>query len=203
MSEGRLLGAVLAGGASRRMGTDKAALAVGGRTMIERAVSALRPHCGETVVVSARPETPSGAWRVVADERPETGPLAGLEAALAEAGRSGCIGVAVLAVDLPLVGADAFGRLVDAWRREEGEAREQGTSLAVGAGRSGDPSFEPLCAVYAVGALEVASRLLDGGERAARALFETIGGRVVEGVAETGVNVNRPADLTRAEERLR
>jgi len=111
--EGRVLGAVLAGGASRRMGTDKAALAVGGRSLLERAVAALRPHCAEVVVVSARADTPTGAWRTVADERPGQGPLAGLETALAEAGRHGCEAAVVLAVDLPLVEAEAVGELLE------------------------------------------------------------------------------------------
>ena len=54
-----------------------------------------------------------------------------------------------------------------------------------------------------MGALATASRLLDEGERAARALFEALGGRVVEGVSGAQLNVNEPADLDRAAERLR
>ncbi len=189
---GRVLGAVLAGGASRRMGRDKAALPVAGRPMIERAVAALAAGCHEVVVVTARDQTPDGGCRVVPDRRPSCGPLGGLETALAEARDGGYDAVAVLAVDLPLVDAQGVEALL--------AARE--ADVPVAASRTGIPPFEPLCAVYPVGVLGTATRLLDEGERAARALFETLGGRVVDGVAGADVNVNEPADVVRAEDAL-
>ena len=48
-------GIVLAGGAGRRFGRPKAGVVLEGRTLVERAVDTLRPHCPALLVVS-RPE---------------------------------------------------------------------------------------------------------------------------------------------------
>jgi molybdopterin-guanine dinucleotide biosynthesis protein A len=70
-----MIGVVLAGGASRRMGTDKAAVEVGGRSMLDWVESALAAVC-DRVVISGRPGG-------VADSPGMHGPLAGLAACLA------------------------------------------------------------------------------------------------------------------------
>jgi molybdopterin-guanine dinucleotide biosynthesis protein A len=187
-----LLGAVLAGGGSRRLGRDKAAERVGPLRMVDRAVAALRPHCADVVVVSSRPDTPEGDWRSVRDLRAPCGPLGGIEAALYAASAGGHVAAFVLAVDLPLVHARALRPLVE--RFAEGSA-------PVAASREGDPDFQPLCAIYPVGCLSAATRLLDGGTRPARALVEAVGGvRVDLGLRE--LNVNDEEDLHRAQTAL-
>lgn len=92
-----LAAVVLAGGGSRRMGTDKAALRVGGQRLVDRVVTRLREVAVE-VVVTAGPDRrlePEGA-REIRDEGvgPLGGILAGLEAVTAR-------DVAVVAVDHP------------------------------------------------------------------------------------------------------
>ncbi len=188
----RLLGAVLAGGRSRRFGRDKTAALAGGRPMIRRAVDALAASCADVVVVSSRNETPRGAWRILPDLRPGVGPLAGIESALAEAARLGLDGVFVLAADLPLVGPDTVHRV----------AGGLGEAEAAAPRREGNPGFEPLCAVYRVTCLPAARSLLDEGRREARSLFEAAGGVTVPPDESTGLNVNTPDDLARAEARL-
>jgi len=187
VSPPRLAGAILAGGGSRRLGRDKAAEHIGEDRLIDRAAFALRPHCGEVFVVSSRPDTPTGPWSVIHDVRPPCGPLGGIEAALLHAGKSGYDAVAVLAVDLPLVDATSIGALAAASAESEGGV--------VAAARTGDPDFEPLCAVYPVSCLATVVELLEGGERAAQALFQTVGGVRVQGASGASVNVNSAADL--------
>ena len=203
-ADGHLLGAVLAGGASRRLGRDKAAEPVGGRRMIDRAVSALEDHCTDVVVVSSRADTPSGAWRRIEDARPDGGPLCGIEAALLHARASGREGAIVLAVDLPLVGAQDIGHLVRAYHapRNVSPAIDSAgtfpTARAVAAKRTGQPDFEPLCAIYATGCLPQVQQLLDRGERAAQALFRSVDGRRVPGLEGAALNVNEKRDLEAA-----
>ena len=48
-----ILGALIAGGAARRFGSDKALAAWRGQAMIARAADALRPWCAALVVVGA------------------------------------------------------------------------------------------------------------------------------------------------------
>ncbi|MDH3424699.1 MAG: molybdenum cofactor guanylyltransferase, partial [Gemmatimonadota bacterium] len=185
----RLLGAVLAGGRSRRFGRDKTAESIRGAPMIERAVDALASCCADVVVVSSREDTPVGPWRTIPDDRPDLGPLAGIETALAEAARFGCGAVFVLAADLPLVQSGTVADVV----AELGEGR------AAAAAREGDPDFEPLCAVYRTDCLDDVAALLDGGESAARALLERVGGARAPVDPRTLVNVNTEADLAMAE----
>lgn len=192
---GELLGAVLAGGESRRFGADKTAARVGGVRMLRRAVDVLASVCDEVVVVSSRDDTPDGPWRVVPDVRPGLGPLAGIETALVEAERSGLEGAFVLAADLPLVNAAIVRTVAEASNGVEAAAPE----------RPGTPDFEPLCAVYRVACLPAAATLLDEGRRAAQNLFELVDARrvvVPEGQAAAFLNVNTPADLSDAEARL-
>jgi molybdenum cofactor guanylyltransferase len=74
---------VLAGGASRRMGTPKAQLEIGGQTLLQRILDALAlAGLPEAVVVGGDQSWSAGAtW--VPDEYPNEGPLAGLVTALA------------------------------------------------------------------------------------------------------------------------
>ena len=187
------LGAVLAGGESRRFGRDKAAEPVGGVPMMERAVAALEPACREVIVVSSRPATPRGRWRVVPDLRPGQGPLAGIESALAEAAALGAEAVVVLAADLPLVDAHTVARLLQALAPEDGAVAAARAPVQDGL------AFEPLCAVYRVGCRDVVAGLLDRGRRDARALFQGVEGRVVDVAGGAALNVNTQEALAEAE----
>ena len=77
---GRLDGVVLAGGASRRMGRDKARLRLGGQRLVDRAVERLAT-VADRVVVAPGPRS-LGCEHEVADVADVTGPLAGLLAGL-------------------------------------------------------------------------------------------------------------------------
>ena len=207
----RILGAVLAGGAGRRFGGDKTQAEVGGIPMIRRGWHALSDSCDEVVVVSSRADTPEGPWRVIPDLRPAAGPLAGIEAALTALGeavsRCGEAGsqeppgardaVAVLAADMPLVDEASMRRLVDAYR-----AADPGVQ-AVAAAREGQPPFEPLCAVYSMDCLPVATALLEEGRWAAVNLFAAVSGLTVELGDAPSTNVNTQGERALAEARLR
>ncbi len=80
----KLGGAVLAGGRSRRMGSDKAFIEIDGRSMLERAVDALEQADAEPVLVvggdRARVADLGLVW--AADRWPGEGPLGGIITAL-------------------------------------------------------------------------------------------------------------------------
>jgi len=187
----RLLGAVLAGGAGRRFGSDKAAAVVAGVPLVERAARTLERVFGEVVVVSSRGSVEGRT--TIPDLRAGAGPLAGIESALARASDSGLDGAFVLACDLPLVTAETVRAIVSAL----------GPGAAAAAARDGSPPFEPLCAAYRVTALGDVRALLDGGTRTARALFEAVGGVRVPAPADELHNVNTAQDAACAEASLR
>lgn len=192
-----VLGAVLAGGESRRFGRDKTRVAVDGVPMAVRAAETLARVCDEVVVVSSRP-VPDFGGRVVPDLRPGQGPLAGIESALRHGMDRGAASVFVLASDLPLVDSDIVEVVIEG---ATGTGPDGEEVMAAAAHRVGNPDFEPLCAVYRISCLDTVTHLLDNGEQAARALVEAVEGRrvVLNAAAAWAVslNVNLPEDLDR------
>lgn len=196
----RIAGAILVGGAGTRLGADKPAAEVGGRRLVDRAWGALAPATG-SVVLQGVAQAPPGL-SAVPDRRPGQGPLAGLETALARAGRHGRPGVAVLAVDLPRVTAPVILALAARWRGlrdAENRAVIAGTPVGI----------QPLAGVYGAGLASSLSSRLDGdGSRAVHAWLEACGDRIVTvpwdelraaaGHDEVFLNVNAPEDLARA-----
>ncbi|MEU1307491.1 NTP transferase domain-containing protein [Streptomyces cinnamoneus] len=139
---------VLAGGAARRLGgADKPAVRVGGRSLLDRVLSACA-GAGRTVVVGPRrPTARPVTW--TREEPPGGGPLAGLAAGLRHVGAER---VLVLSADLPFLEAEAVGALLAATGGTGGEGGGRG-----GPGRRGGEGAvltdaggreQPLVAVY-------------------------------------------------------
>lgn len=181
-----LLGGVLIGGSSTRMGRAKHLLRRDGATFAERAVAALRPHVGEVVLLGAGeiPAALAGLPRL-ADPPGLAGPLAGLLAALRWAP-----GHALLACasDLPLLDAAAAGWLVG--ERRPGRWAIM-PSLAPG-------QVEPLLAIYEAQARSPLEALAAAGRRAPRELAghpKVARPTPPAPLARAFTNVNTPADL--------
>lgn len=146
-------GLILAGGDSRRMGRDKAALELDGQTLLDRAI-ALMQGLFPQVLVSVRRPRGDVALPQVLDEQPEAGPLAGLCAGLSKAETPW---VFALAVDMPFLGPEAI-RALAAWR---------GRCEAVVPVVENIP--QPLAAYYAASALPaLRATLADPGRRGPR-----------------------------------
>jgi len=112
-----LLGAVLCGGASRRMGRPKALVEVDGVTMVERAVAALHDAGADRVVlVGGDPAWAAGVRADhIVDGWPGEGPLAGTATALtAGAGWDPGSLVAMVACDQPWLTGPLLAGLVTA-----------------------------------------------------------------------------------------
>jgi molybdopterin-guanine dinucleotide biosynthesis protein A len=96
---GEVLGAVLAGGRSRRFGGDKAVALLDGQTLIGRAMAQLALVTDSVVVCGRYFE---GATCLPDQPRVGLGPLGGLQAALLHATRNGFRGVLSTGCDMPL-----------------------------------------------------------------------------------------------------
>jgi molybdopterin-guanine dinucleotide biosynthesis protein A len=75
-------GFVLAGGRSSRMGTDKALLRIDGETLLERAAHAVERAAGSVTIVGHPRRYGIFGFSVIPDAFPDSGPLAGIHAAL-------------------------------------------------------------------------------------------------------------------------
>ncbi len=108
----RVTGLVLAGGKSRRFGSDKATAPFLGTTLLERAVAALEPLVSEVIIVG-RTEIPASlaSSRCVPDDCPGHGPLGGLYTGLLA--MHGDMGITV-ACDMPLINTALFAHMLAA-----------------------------------------------------------------------------------------
>lgn len=163
-----MTGFVLAGGASRRMGRDKALLALGHETILQRQVRTLRAVCDGVVVIGS-PERYSGlAGPVIPDDLIGGGPLRGIYTGLRHTRTEFNL---FLGCDLPFMQA-RFLRVLAA------RALEDGADVTVP--QTLDGCLQTLCAVYRRHALGAIRSRLAAGENMIRRVFPRIHCRVVE-----------------------
>lgn len=163
-------GVVLAGGASRRFGSDKLAAEVEGMTLLGHAVRGLAERCDEVVVVLA-PDAPvpevGPTVSVARDRHAHHGPLSGLASGLATA-RGGL--ALVVGGDMPWLRPAVADLLL---------AGLEDPAVAVSALGDGGMARPMPIAVRRRAALAAAERLLGTGERRLRSLFEELPSAVV------------------------
>ena len=169
MAKGPILGAVLAGGRSRRFGSDKAMALLNGRTLLDHAMAALAPHVA-TVVICGR----DGG---LADRpRADLGPLGGLNAALHHAAAQGFAGVLTTGCDMPVYPAELPAALI-------------GPGAAVLEGQQ-------LLGWWPAGlAPELETHLAEENDRSIRGWLARVDARVVQMPGLVLPNINRPEDL--------
>jgi molybdopterin-guanine dinucleotide biosynthesis protein A len=184
--------ALLVGGRATRLGgADKSQLLVGGRTILDRQIEALRGVVDRILIVDSRPRPVAvpGAESVL-DLRPGTGSLGALYTAIATADDD----VIVVACDMPFV-TGPFLRFLG---ERLGEADAAVPRTADG--------WHPLCAAYARGCLGPMARSLDAGslkiaDTLARLRVREIGPEAIAPFDRGGallLNLNTPDDLARA-----
>jgi molybdenum cofactor guanylyltransferase len=188
-----LYGLVLAGGASRRMGRDKAALRYHGRTQLEWAYDLLTRHCERTYISVRRDQVTGaadGAYPAIADGHDGVGPMAGIVAAQAAHPRVGWL---VLACDLPFL-TDAT---LEALKLRRGEH----DVTAFRSVHDGLP--EPLCAIYEPATRAALRAAIDGGRPCPRKYLIQSGIPLLDQPHPAALdNVNTPEEFAEACHRL-
>ncbi len=193
----KLVGALLCGGASRRMGRDKARLELDGRTLLERASSLLGGSCTRMLLCcGAAPRYTELGVPLALDAPGESGPLAGVAAALATLASDELLVVAP--VDLPWLDAQTLALVVARLRSEDCDA-------ACARSHGG---LEPLVSAWRPAALPEVRAALARGDRRMVAPFAgwsesgLLRLAIVEfdasGLHRTFDNLNTPLDWRRA-----
>jgi molybdopterin-guanine dinucleotide biosynthesis protein A len=188
----RPVGVVLAGGISRRFGSEKALLSWQGRSFLTIAVERLRPLCREVVLSVDRPGRFNAGSRVreIPDMEPGGGAAVGILSVLRACGEAAL----VTPVDMPLMPSSMLKRLLAA----------RGEYAAVVLKVRG--RWQPLVGVYEPGSAAVIERCLGEGERKIIYILRRMRTRMVRpdsGELELLVNINSPADYRRMQRRGR
>lgn len=165
-----IVGVILAGGYSRRMGADKGALQIEGEPAVGRLYRLLGSAVG-TVVVSVRPKQLDGpgaatfaGFPCVIDDDPGSGPLGAI---VSTARHFPDRALLVVAVDLVGLKADSVARLL--------AARGPGIAVVAARQRTEAPAAaHPLCAIWEVPALVRAIAAWKAGERSPLRVLEAL-----------------------------
>ncbi len=183
-------GFILAGGKSRRMGTDKSRLTIAGETFVEIIAKQLSGVTRSISVVGAA--TDHAATPPVLDIYPEWGALGGVHASLAASSAEWAL---IVACDFPFVSSELFQTLVDSCEAFDAVAPVQADGIP-----------QPLCSLYRVEpCLSTANQLIKSGERRPIALLQSVNTRwlqfeeiaALENALRFFDNINTPEDYAR------
>ena len=201
-------GFILAGGESRRMGTDKWRLMLGGQTFVERIaneIAAASPSRISPVTLVGNIAGNTAGNLIAGDDAasntplpkapdiyPGWGALGGVHAALSACSAEWAL---VVACDFPFVTRELFARLASVRGSFEAVAPVQHDHIP-----------QPLCALYRVQpCLEMAAQMIKCGERKPIALLQSVRTRwlpfsEIEDLPEAARffdNINTPQDYDR------
>ncbi|HBJ35626.1 MAG TPA: hypothetical protein DDZ51_12955 [Planctomycetaceae bacterium] len=192
-----LMGVVLAGGKSSRMGTDKANLlhpqetdAGSAITYLQYAVIRLRPLLS-TIAIAGRPgdlKTVPDAI-TIPDTLPHQGPAVGVAESLRHAKMLGLDGILVTPVDMPNLETSHLQRLINAWQQQSGL-----TPFPVVA-TFADQQLEPLLAIYPTASQPAVQSLAQSNDRSLSRWLKQQTTITITLPQSAAKNVNRPEDL--------
>lgn len=186
-----LYGLVLAGGRSRRMGRDKAALEFDGRTQLERAFALLQPltaRCFISVRADQLEDPLRARFPQIVDlPNGLEGPLGGIRAAQLAHPDAAWL---VVACDLPLLDAATLQHLI---------ARRDPQHLATAFRSTRDGLPEPLCAIYEPASGPALEQFLATGRNCPRKFLIQSGTLLLDQPNPEALdNVNTPDELAAA-----
>ena len=185
-------GVILAGGKSRRMGSDKTFLEVGQAGMIQLVAAELQKVFKEILIAGGNEETGRRlGLTVVADLIPGGGPLSGIHAALNASSHDKCL---VVPCDMPFIKAELAALMV---------SLAHGYDVAV---PTDGAYFQPLFAVYDKSCINVIEQALRAGRYKVVDFYPQVrvnyvNDKYLRELADTGrafFNVNTPTDLYQA-----
>ncbi|MBI4352991.1 MAG: molybdenum cofactor guanylyltransferase [Candidatus Omnitrophica bacterium] len=182
----RIKGIVLAGGKSKRFGTDKAFFVYQGAPLLERAVSLLDSLRLSPCVMTRRGGSyPFLLCPVMEDKLPDKGPLGGVYTAMeAFPGNS----LLVLSCDMPALTAEALSFLLS-------EHREQNSVTLFSAGPE---EFQPFPGIYAPAVFPLAAKHLREDKLSMQDLLKGLPDKQLvlwRGDPRIFLNVNQMKDL--------
>jgi len=184
---------VLAGGRGTRLGgIDKAALEVGGSTLLERTLASLSGAGAVVVVGPPRPLPPD--VHAAQEQPPGGGPVAALAAGLVELGGHGADVIVVLACDMPFLSHVDVDRLVSTTRQGPRDGAVYVDSQGI---------RQHLAAAYRIAPLQQAMAALDSVDNASmRVLAKQLTLEEIQADPETTLDCDTWDDVARSRDVL-
>lgn len=182
-----MTGILLAGGKSKRMGTDKPFLEFNGKFLYQYPLSVLESFCDEILISTSDNRFKKTGHTLVEDEIMNTGPAGGIYSCLRKSGYNSC---AVLSCDMPYMNPIYFYELSKA---------KKDSFAAVGLNDSGQ--VEPLAGIYDKSLEEIfLQQILKGDFKLVNLLNKTRVSYMMPDPEKFDarrlfVNLNRPEDL--------
>jgi molybdenum cofactor guanylyltransferase len=177
---------ILAGGASRRMGRNKAHLILGDRLFIQIISENLR-HCFRHIFISAGTADayPTLGFPVIVDIYKGCGPIGGIHAALTCAETDW---VFIIPCDIPFFSHTIVSELMEECRQTQAVVPVHSNMV------------HPLCAFYHTSCLDIVEWRIRNGKLSVREMLRNIHTRYVPIKKENAfrlVNINTPEDYSR------
>lgn len=185
-----MTGIVLAGGKSRRFGSEKGLVLFDGRPLVEYAIQTLKQICG-TILISAN----TAAYekfdcRIVYDEVKDIGPMGGIYSALRQSVTSNNM---ILSVDSPFISSSLLRYIY---------SKRENSMICVPC--FGENKYEPLIGFYSKEVLPFMEKFINMGNYKLPDLFREVpfNGIIIPLESEfyherLFYNVNTPEDLKR------
>ena len=195
MSASTIAGVVLAGGKSRRMNRDKAAILVDGTPQVRRLAGLLAAFCDPVLVSVAAGGSTRALYcglRTVEDQIPHAGPLGGIVSAHLACPNAA---LAVVAVDLFGLNEEIFEALLTARQHAACDCGGPQRCPVAVAVISNDGGPEPLCAIWEPPLLHAAHDAFMAGARSARSVLRQRYVWLVTPPAGRVRNANTPDEL--------
>jgi molybdopterin-guanine dinucleotide biosynthesis protein A len=187
----RRSGFVLAGGASSRMGRDKALLNYRETTLVEYVARAVREAVGSVALIGDPDRYRDLEHNVYCDKVSACGPLGGIYTALSISPADWNL---IVACDMPGISAEALRGLVD-------PDAEVDRNCVMATGPGGDP--EPLCAVYHRRCLPVLERAITNKRFKMRDLVPELRAELRPLAVAALANVNTPDEWVEFKKKAR
>jgi len=150
-------GYVLAGGASKRFGEDKARVEIGGRTMLVRMIELMRGVAETTKIVAMEGKYGEFGVEVIGDCWPGEGPLGGIITALMATGNAklGCNWNFVVSCDMPFLTREWLACMAERAKASDAEVLVPRSTQGL----------EPLCACWRTSAVKKLMYAFEDGTR--------------------------------------
>jgi molybdopterin-guanine dinucleotide biosynthesis protein A len=183
----KVWGLVLAGGKSRRMGSDKASLTLDGKTQLDRAMQLLGSHLDRVFVSTSADQAGDPLRRnyeQIVDSYDNIGPVAGILSAMDQHPEVSWL---VLACDLPNIDDATIEYLID-----NVSSKHEATAF-----RSvRDDLPEPLCAIYRPASRATIDRFVGEGKNCPRKILINSPTHLLQQPNPGALhNINSPEDL--------